>query len=192
MLKEEILKELRGRFAGNPLFRDEIFNTPRDFASVYHFTHEHCLDGIAREGLLPTLTVYEKNNKDYKSTLNYKVDKIFDEIAPQGFSRLNSVYAHDDYYFTPHLGNGNLILEVKIDPESALVVDAGHFIVARICFEKRGEVSGCEKKYWAGAMRLSDYQRLSLEEKTEKFRYPEILIPNKIAPEFIKVKGIFL
>jgi len=191
MLRDEILKELRERFEGNPLFKDEIF-APKGFISAYHFTHEHCLDGIAREGLLPTATVYGKINKDYKSTLNYKVDEIFDKTAPAGFNRLNSVFAHDDYYFTPHLGNGNLILEVKVDPARALVADAQYFVVARICFEKRQDTAGCEKKYWENTLLLEDYLKLSLEEKTNRFRYPEILIPDKISSDYIKVKGIFL
>jgi hypothetical protein len=194
MLRDQILQELRERFVGNPLLREKIAEVPGGYVSAFHFTHEECLGGIAARGLLPTVEVKKMagREEEYKKSVVYKVDEVFDGAAPKGLGRVNFVYAHDDYYFTPHLGNGNLILEVKVDPRSAYVADAQYFVMAKICFEKRGETAGCEKKYWENVLPLDEYLKLPLEEKTARFRYPEILIPSRVAPDLIKIKGIFL
>ncbi len=194
MLREEIIKEMKMRFLGNPLFREEITDMPEHFVSVYHFTHERYLEKIGEEGVLPAFAIFQmpERRAEYEKSLNFQVDSIFDRAAPKGLSRMHCVYAHDDYHFTPHLGNGNIILELKVDPKICIVADAQYFFAARICFEKRSETSGLEEYYWKDILPLDDYYSMGIEDRRVKFRFPEILIPGKVGADHIKVKGIFL
>ena len=193
MLREELLKELQEQFTDNPLFKDNV-EAPECFVSAYHFTRRRYLKNIGKDGILPTMQIYKNPEKaqKYQGSINHQLDQIFDSIAPSGWSRANSVYAHDNYHFAPHLGNGDLVLEIKVDPEKCLVADAEHFIVARACFEKRGATSGLEKKYWDNSMSLNNFTKLPIEEKTKIAHLPEILIPGKVEPSFVRVKGIFI
>jgi len=176
--KEQFYKTIRQKYSENPLFKEEL-SAPEGFVSVYHKTSEGALSGLAEKGLVPMPPAYKMD-----------ADKLFDKFAPAGFSRSNSVYGADN----PHspslaMGKGRVILELKVDPKKVLVTDAEMFTEGNVAYGK-SNIEGAEnwaQRYWERSMTLEEFLNLPLEDRLNKFNFPEIIIPQGVRPEMMRV-----
>ena len=101
------------------------------------------------------------------------------------------MYALPDYHgSTEVVGHGNVLLEIAINPQDAIVVDATYYDQSPSYDLTDEAISPFAKKYWASAIPLQDFLRLSPLEQIKRFINPEILIKKDTPPERIKVINV--
>jgi hypothetical protein len=170
---------------------------PSNYVAVYHLTTEQGLEGIMEEGIKPI----EEIDSEYTTRNEYRkqVDELLDGLAPQGHSRKGAVYA----YLTEEpedsgMPEGTIPLAVHVDPKQVLVADI--WVVDELMDDFLRVGSNPSKsviehrkirsqQYWEDSMTLEDYLKLSEDERRERFRAPEILIPSSVSPDYITFPG---
>jgi hypothetical protein len=187
--EEKRYEALKEKYSNN-LFKESFFeDIPKNFESVFHFTTEDKLDGISHGGLKPTKDVFAKedgslDNEYISDTL--KVDQVFDQYAPEGFNRSEAVYAFEDYH-VPALSKGNIVLEVKVDPEKVLIAEGAFKTEAIYAMNRGGEFDHLAQSYWSKAISLYEFRKLSLGDQMNMYNIPEVVIPYKVSDEFMRV-----
>ncbi len=191
------LHALQQKYDGNKSVHTLLGNTldrsPEWYVHVYHYTHGNSLEKISQWWLALAM-LYSKllDTKDgFEERI--KTDEIFDQYAPQwlGFKRQTSMYALPDYHgSTEVVGHGNVLLEIAINPQDAIVVDATYYDQSPSYDLTDEAISPFAKKYWASAIPLQDFLRLSPLEQIKRFINPEILIKKDTPPERIKVINV--
>ncbi|MEY4731711.1 MAG: hypothetical protein RL681_657 [Candidatus Parcubacteria bacterium] len=207
---------LRKRHPGNSLFNTEfLFSqlTPEEkkkgYVSVYHKTYEKNIDGIAQDGLKLSSEFWGDDKvlpQGEQFQKKVSLDKLFDDHAPEGYRRMSTVFAYPDYR-DPESGKAmkagvgeGVVLEMKIDPKRALVVDVGKHnrVAEELHFEGgdlndpmfREEAVKAAKSYWESGVTLEEYLAMSYDEQRKRFETPEVLIPENVPPERMRVAAV--
>jgi hypothetical protein len=180
--QERALGDLKKTQPNNPLFDNGFENVPANYVSVYHHTKAQALSGLAERGLIP----YGGKEPDLETRA---IDQVFDEFTPPGFSRSNAVYAYDNLGTVPGMGKGTVVLELKVDPDKALVADADLFSEARGRYQRNDSIKDWAEEYWATANRLKRFTLLSMWQRLDRFNIPEVVIIGNVSPKFIRVKS---
>lgn len=182
------LGELRINHPGNPLLTNEFREVPPHFISVYRLHPESRLEEAATDGVRPTPDYVES-----ASPQRAKLDRIFDAAAPAGYSRSQAIYAYPEYSEVNSKANpnsGNVVLEMKVDPNLVLVTDQDTFTEARVNLEQYGSPYGYEETYWSDAMTLSAYLALPEEERKSRYNLPEVIVPKGVDTLHVRVIGV--
>lgn len=194
-----------------PFALKEFGNVPPKSVSAWVAVHEKNLGKIAMEGIKVTDSERESDNK---------LEQVFDEEAEKAgvkIRRRQCVYAtplppeKNQYNFT---GNGGVVLEIKIDPNSddILVADAERYSLAhyRLNAEFDNDENSAREAaetYWKDAVPLKRYieEQIKVDEENKRNEYdyettfppnafdfttPEILIPQGIPAKSCKVHSI--
>ena len=212
--KVVLLDELRKRHPENSLFKTGQPQVPdsaenkRAYAKVFCATHESSLDHISQEGLrfageeMMGTSVTEDGRA--VNTNKMALEKIFQEVAPEGHNRRSSVFAVPEYRDSKRSGAmqrmGEVVLEIMVDADSAMVFDVEKYnSVAEGMWLNQDSLSDSSfreqalqaaRDYWSSGIPLSKYLRMSLAEQEELFITPEILIPEIVLPEQINVVSL--
>ncbi len=200
--------------ARKSLHGDEPSDRDVDEELVFCAVDEKRLDSIDANGLhrdpertqmLAASTGREMNK------VKQVIDGIFDEngIAKPGYSRIKANFAVPDYRdhesSSAMAGMGEVVIGMLVDPDKALVVDAedynaiaemvhdagaAHNSTDHINEPVREEIRESARKYWGRAITLAEFRKLPYSEQRRRFQSPEILIPDDIPPERIKVEAV--
>ncbi|MDO8668515.1 MAG: hypothetical protein Q7K35_05530 [bacterium] len=205
--------ELRKRHPINPLFKTNGLMAPegvenrRSYVSVFCATHERNLDQVGENGLkFAGEEIMDKAEvaAGKVNTTKMKLERIFGEVAPAGYNRRYSVYAVPEYRDPERSGAmarmGDVILEIKVDADRAMVFDVEKYnsIAESMHLDDsslddsdfRKEALEAARSYWDSGMPLSKYLKLPLAEQKKLFTTPEILIPDTVSPEQVKVASV--
>jgi hypothetical protein len=173
-----------------PLTLREYGEIPKAYVPVYIVVDKDRLDLVGEHGLRTTDNQMGENNPE--------LEEIFEKVAQEKnirASRLNSVFA---YPKSPDKIAGGMsfddenqvLLEAKIDPSTALVVDGSNYTEAGEDL-RHGNENGARvwaKSYWEQYISLSNYRaRGFADEKSDVFSFPEVLIPEDIPTSRLKV-----
>lgn len=200
--QQRLLNNLRSKYPDNPLFDNDFRGVPENYRSVYTSMSEARLQASATGGLKPSTEFLMRERID-----RIELDKVFDNVAPDGYSRTNSVYAFPDLKtaldWTKNGGMlqpGDILVEIKVDPKKVLVTDQD--VVSEvdhrnalaqspkhpIAFDP-SEREDIAKVYWEKAMTLEEYRQLP-EDESWRYTLPEVVIPGVVKPEFMRVASI--
>ena len=174
--------------------KEQFEDIPEIYVTVYNFTQEASVDSLGELGLKP-LAEGEGGSRE-KSNERLAGDLIFDKLAPKGFSRTHSVYGYEDISNLEHgsMGEGSILMEIKINPKDALVADADDSGEGLIAYRDGSVASAHEwaEQYWKRAIPLEEFLKLSPEEKKGRFYFPEVVIPHSIPPEHMRIAAVKL
>lgn len=112
--------------------KQEWREIPKNYCSIYHFTKPEALAGIAEKGIQHYKKIFPEGELDYYQQVKVVIDKMFDEVATEleiNHKRTGSVYASPDFKSINKMGKGDILLELKVDPEKYIVSD-GRLITA--------------------------------------------------------------
>lgn len=192
--QQKALEELRAKYPDNPLFDNDFKEVPENYVSVYHIMTEPRLAESGVSGLLPRADYLKTHDLD-----RAKVDEEMDKVAPEGFSRTESVYAYSSLEEMMKQ-NGvninrkarqgppkNIILEIKVDPSKVRISDGEYLIQGKELLDMGG--GGAFESYWDESMPLDKYRSLKPNERPN-FENPEVIIPGGIKQEFMRVASI--
>lgn len=191
--QQKLMEEMREKHLDNPLFNTDFREVPENYHSVFYSISERRLQECANKGLEPSTDFYL--NPDLRGKELVTVEQLFNQAAPEGFSRTRSVFAYPD--LSTLLGSrsggsskpGEIIMELKV-PENVLVSDQAKFTEVVEYFRMIGNTGGVENDYWADAMKLKNYLNLSQKERKTLYHFPEVIIPGVIKPEFMRIAGV--
>ncbi len=181
----KFISELRERNKDNPLFSKASAEVPAGYVAVFHYTTEDALDGISQMGVRPLVDIESAHGRGQELM---ELDKFIDGFAPPGYTRTRSVYAFADLNGIAKgsaMAKGGIVLEMMVDPNKVLVADAERVSEARGHFEYD---EGHAKVYWEYAMTLAEYLKRVKQGRDPGFYFPEVIIPNGVSPEKIRVK----
>lgn len=178
----------------NPLIKDKTSfdNEYPDKVSVYHYSSKKFLGQIIQSGHL----LVSSNFSHYNNTLEEIFERDGKKYNNPLYSRKNAVFAYAELDNNMYdngggmgkgEGNDATILEIKVDPKQALVVNAEMVTEASNHLKEKQDTWGYEEGYWEQAMLLSDFLHLSKEDRKNKFTFPEVLISGNVELKYIRL-----
>ena len=203
-------EELHKRHPDNTLFKTRWLTAPEEaenkksYVSVFCTTNEKALDHIDQDGLKFAGEEIMNGTAEVTGVVNtgkMELEKVFMEVAPTGRNRRLSVFAVPEYRDPERAGAmggmGNIVLELMVD---SMVFDVEKYNSAAESIAFSGakiddpdfhqEALEAARAYWNSGMLVSEYLKLSLAEQQRLFSSPEILIPDTVSPEQIKVVSV--
>lgn len=151
---------------------------------VYHQTDRWLLQSIFKSGLITAGRVRSISTNSRMEKL--RIDEIFDKYASKlcpGFSRQRAIYASPQPRKVAEPFSWTAItLKIMVDPNAVVVADQTVYDYATSSFRRGNldEVVNYAMQYWQEAVTLKEYGRQK-RQKVEKFRIPEVLIPNSVS-----------
>lgn len=179
-------------------YNDYSFNSqtfekvPTTFVSVYHYTTLEWLAKIAVSWIVPRWKLMEDDIyvAANAGSINLQIANDYDKTASKWVSRNNCVFAYlaKKIKWERNYGNWWVCFEIKVNPKKVLVADADHvtddFDYPSFA-DKWTKVSW--KKYWEESITLYEFNKLSKKEQEIMFRHPEVVIPNWVEKDYIRI-----
>lgn len=173
------------KYKDSIIYQNKFENVPSHYVSVFHYTSWKYIEDIIAKWWVKPLDTLWKDDIYYQAIRSKEMsslDKIFDRIAPDWFSRTNSVYWYSQKQNWSTMWNGNVCLELKVDPNKVLVANAEYYTEANIKWPE-----WWDKEYRNTAITLTEYNKLSEEDRMYMFTFPEVIIPNWVWLDHISI-----